>query len=70
MKEILRMIKQAQDKTEVLLKNAEDKILFSQKGYDQERNEKENYQEVFSLQKKYRLYEKELKKKRLIIKIS
>lgn len=68
MKEIRRMIKQEQDKTKVLLKEAEDSILFSQEGYDQEWNEKENYQEVISLQKQYRLYEEELnKKQRLLI---
>lgn len=68
MKEIQRMIKQAQNKTEALLKKAEDAILFSQKGYDQEWNEKEDYQEVLSLQKQYRLNEEELKmKKQLLI---
>ena len=67
MKEIRRMIKQAQNKTEALLKEAENAILFSQKGYDQEWNEKENYQEVLSLQKQYRLNEEELKKKQQLL---
>ena len=68
MKEIRRMIKQEQNKTEVLLKEAKDAILFSNEGYDKEWNDKENYQEVLSLQKQYRFYEEELnKKQRLLI---
>ena len=67
MKEIRRMIKQAQNKTKALLKDAEDAILFSQESYDQDWNDKENYQEVLSLQKQYRLYEEELKKKQQLL---
>ncbi|MGG3272575.1 recombinase family protein [Priestia aryabhattai] len=67
LKEIRKMIKQAQGETEMLIKETEDTILFSQEGYDKEWNKQDIYQEVLSLQQQYRLYEEELDKKQQLL---
>ena len=67
MKEIKRMIKKEQEKTEVLLKKAEDSILFSKEGYDQNWCERQDYQEILSLQKDCLLFVDEINKKQQLL---